>query len=375
VTALPSTQAQARRAPSPLGLAWRRYRKSWVGLVGGWLLIALYIIALLAGFLSPYAIASQHTQFPYQPPQRVHLIRGGQLTRPFVYPITKKRDPVTFVSSYAEDRSRPLPVLFLVRGEEYRFLGHNTTLHLFGVRPSAGGQEDAFFFPLGTDQLGRDLLSRTLVGGQVSLTVGVIGVLISFLIGVVVGGVSGYYGGLVDNLLQRLIEVLLSFPRLPILLALSTVIPAKWPSTWIYLGIVAVLSLIGWASLARVVRGQVLAARSVEYVAAAGAIGASDLRIILRHIVPNLSSYLVVTATLALPGYILGESALSFLGLGIKEPMTSWGLLLRDAYTGGFQTLSLYPWLLLPGAFIVVAVLAFNFCGDALRDAADTGSR
>jgi len=361
-----SSGALAPRAPSPLRMAWRRYRKSRVGMLGGWLLIALYLMALLAGFLSPYAIATQHEAYPYQPPQRVHVVHDGQLMRPFVYPIKKTRDPVTFVSTYAEDRTRPMPVLFLVRGEEYRLLGVRTNLHLFGV-------QDGYFFPFGTDQLGRDLLSRTLVGSQVSLTVGIIGILISFAIGIVMGGVSGYYGGWVDNVMQRLIEVLLSFPRLPILLALSTIIPGRWPSTWVYLGIVAVLALIGWAGLARVIRGQVLAARQVEYVAAAGALGASDMRIILRHIMPNLSSYLVVTATLALPGYILGESALSFLGLGIKEPMTSWGLLLKDA--NNFQTLNLYPWLLLPGVFIVLSVLAFNFFGDALRDAADTQSR
>jgi peptide/nickel transport system permease protein len=206
----------------------------------------------------------------------------------------------------------------------------------------------------------------------VSLTVGIVGVAISFAIGMVIGGLSGYYAGALDTLLQRLIEILLSIPRLPILLALATIIPASWPSTYVYIGIIAVLSLIGWAGLARVIRGQVIAMRDLEYVAAARASGLRDLRIILRHIMPNLSSYLIVTATLALPGYILGESALSFLGLGVKEPMASWGLLLRDAQN--FNSLHLYPWLLAPGALILISVMAFNFLGDALRDAADLQS-
>ena len=365
MTAVPTTSPMPA-TPGPLAMAWRRYRKSRLGVIGGWLLALLYLSALFAGFLAPYNITTQHQGSEYQPPQGLHLVHQGKLMRPFVYGFKQTRDPVTFAKVNKVDTATPLPVYFFVHGEPYRFLGVPTDLHLFGVK-------DGNDFPFGTDQLGRDLLSRTLVGGQVSLTVGIIGIVVSFIIGIIVGGVSGYYGGWVDTLLQRVVEVLLSFPRLPILLALSTIIPAKWPSTWVYLGIVGVLALIGWASLARVVRGQVLAARGVEYVSAAGAIGASDLRIILRHIMPNLSSYLVVTATLALPGYILGESALSFLGLGIKEPMTSWGLLLKDAQN--FQTLSLYPWLLLPGLFIVVSVLAFNFFGDALRDAADTQSR
>lgn len=373
----PATRSRSRQAPrgapgsrsfSPGALAWRRFKRSRSGIIGGILLILLYLMAFLAQFLAPYSITRQFRNV-YQAPQPVHWVHEGRFVGPFVYPMVSERDPVTFRRIYVEDESEPHRLRLFVRGDQYRFLGMvPTNVHLFGVE----GQGTTAFL-LGTDRFGRDLLSRILVGAQVSLTVGIIGILISFTIGILVGGVSGYYGGWVDQVLQRIIEVLLSFPRLPILLALATIIPASWPSNWVYAGIVAVLAVIGWAGLARVVRGQVLSARETDFVFAARALGARDLSIIVKHVVPNLTSYLVVAATLALPGYILGESALSFLGLGIKEPLTSWGLLLRDSQN--FEALRLYPWLLTPGILIVVSVLAFNFVGDALRDAADVRTR
>jgi peptide/nickel transport system permease protein len=357
--------AGAGTAAGPSLRGWRRFRRSTPGVVSAGILLALYAVALLAPWLAPYGATEQHPGLRYQPPQRVRVVRDGRPVRPYVYPMVMRRDPVTFVTHFSEDTSRPLPIRFFARGGVYSLLGVPMDRHLFGV-------EDGTVFLLGSDAFGRCLLSRILIGSRVSMTVGVVGVAISFGIGIVVGGMSGYYAGGLDVAIQRLIEVLLSIPRLPILLALATIIPASWPSTYVYVGIVAVLSLIGWAGLARVIRGQVMAMRDLEYVVAARAAGLRDLRIILRHIMPNLSSYLIVTATLALPGYILGESALSFLGLGVKEPMASWGLLLRDAQT--FTALQLHPWLLSPGALILISVMAFNFLGDALRDAADLQS-
>lgn len=337
-----------------------------LGVIGGIIILFLYMIAALAPFIAPNDFMKHNPNHVLSPPTKIRFKHEGKFQlRPFVYAMNRTRDPITLERIYSEDRSQIHPIYFIVRGDKYKLFGFETDIHLFGLDKSS----QAFLYPLGTDRFGRSLFARMLAGSRVSMTVGIFGILVSFSIGIAMGGISGYYGGAVDNVIQRLIELLSSFPRIPLWLALSMILPPQWSSVAIYFGVVTVLSLIGWTGLARVVRGQFLSLRQKEFVTAAQALGVSDWMIIWRHILPNAMSYLIVAATLALPGMILGESAISFLGLGIKEPMTSWGLLLKDAQT--FDALMLHPWLLIPGLLIVVAVLAFNFFGDALRDAFD----
>ena len=346
---------------------WRRFRKHKLGMAASVIIIFIYLITIFAGFLSPYNYRTRNQNHTYAPPTRIRFFHEGEFQgRPFVYDLTRERDPVTLALDYTEDQSVKHPIYFFTRGDSYNAWGlFETDIHLFGLGPNSDGK----LFLFGTDRHGRDLFSRTLIGGRVSLTVGIFGIFLSFLIGIIMGGISGYYGGIVDNLIQRFIELLRSFPRIPLWLALSMVLPARWSSVMIYFGIITVLSLIGWTGVARVVRGQFLSFKQKDFVQAARALGATDWSIMFKHILPNTMTYLIVAVTLAFPGMIIGESSLSFLGLGIKEPMTSWGLLLNQAQR--MSVLQNSPWLLIPGLFIIVTVLAFNFLGDALRDAVD----
>ncbi|NPA58732.1 MAG: ABC transporter permease [Aquificae bacterium] len=322
----------------------------------------LYFLAVFADFISPYPFDLQHRDTPYHPPTQIHFFdrEGNFHLRPFVYGY-RLVDPV--FKRYEIDYSRKYPVYFFVEGERHYLLGFiPTSRHLFGVK-------EGRIFLLGADHLGRDIFSRLLYGGRISLSIGIVGVLVSFTIGAIVGGISGYFGGKVDNILMRIAEIVMSFPGFYLMLALRAVFPITLSSVQVYFLIVIILSFIGWAGLSRVIRGMVLSIREQDFVLAAKSYGASSLRIITRHIIPNTFSYLLIAATLSIPGYILGESALSLLGLGIQEPYASWGNMLAAARS--ISAISQYPWILAPGVAIFITILSFNLLGDALRDALD----
>ncbi len=345
-------------------LIWRRFKKHRAGVIGGCVVIFLYICVFLGEFLSPHDPTHRYYDYVHLPAQRIHIFSQDGIHWPFVYGIKKSFDLQTGVKTYTEDASVRYPIYPFVRGAQYTFYGLFTTdIHLFGT-----GKGNPMFL-LGTDRFGRDMLSRIIAGGRISLTIGLLAVFISLTLGSTLGVISGYYGGNIDNIIQRIIELIFAFPSIPILMALSAILPPEWPSHLVFMGIVTVLALVGWGGLAREIRGKTLSIRESDFVLAARVAGARDRRIIFRHLLPSMFSHIIVIATLAIPGFILGESTLSFLGLGIKPPMTSWGLLLSDAMN--IHSLSLYPWLLIPGVCIIIAVLAFNFLGDGLRDAAD----
>ena len=367
------TEPPASPAPgSPRSRFLSQMRRSPAAIAGGCILGLLYFIAAFGAFFAPYGQDFSDRERFYQPPQPLRWVdeRGGFHPLGFVYPM-KIQDEGNF--GYAEDRNRIVPVRWFARGASYRWLGMiPADRHLFGV---PDGEK---IYLLGADGLGRDVLSRLIFGGQISLTVGLVGIAISFSLGLLLGGVSGYFGGWVDTLIMRFTELLLSIPALYLILALRSLFPDTLPSQFIYLAIVAILAFIGWASLARVIRGLVLSIRTTEYVAAAEALGASRLRVIVRHILPNTLSFVIVAATLSVPGYILSEVVLSFLGVGVQEPSASWGNMLQQARS--IRALTSFPWLLwAPGIAIFLTVMSYNFLGDGLRDALDprgvTGGR
>lgn len=345
-------------------LMWWKLRRHKIAVFCGGLLLFMYVCAMAAELLVPYNMTARHTGFIYAPPQAVRLFHEGRFVGPFVHGLNYKLDRDTLQRTYSTDRSKIHRIRFLCRGDSYRFLGLvEMEVHLFCPA------RDGTLFLLGTDRMGRDMFSRLAIGSRISLTIGLIGVAISFILGIVIGGLAGYYGGWVDSIVQRIIEVLRSFPVLPLWMALSAALPVTWSPLWIYFGITLILGLLDWTGLARAVRSKLFALREEDFATAAQLMGASPSRIIGRHLLPSFTSHLIASATLSIPAMILGETALSFLGLGLKPPITSWGVLLSEAQN--INVVALYPWLMLPVVPVIVTVLTFNFLGDGLRDAAD----
>ena len=345
-------------------LMWWKFIRHRLALISGGFLLLMYGSILISEFLAPYNLHSRNINAIYSPPQSVHLFHEGSLVGPFVYGTHYKLNLTNLRREYTENTSKIYKINFFCKGDEYSFWGVGKgSSHLFCV------EEGGTVFLLGTDRLGRDILSRIIYGARISLTIGLIGIMMSFVLGMVIGGVAGYYGGVTDLVVQRMIEILQSFPQIPLWMALSAVLPVTWSPILIYFGITMILAMLDWTGLARAVRSKLLALREEDYCLAAQLMGAKPKRIIGRHLMPGFMSHLIASATLSIPTMILGETALSFLGLGLRPPITSWGVLLNEAQN--ISVVALYPWLILPVVPVVLVILAFSFLGDGLRDAAD----
>jgi peptide/nickel transport system permease protein len=347
-------------------LMWLRFRRNKLALIGTAILVVIYLSMIFADFIAPYGVDTTHDMYTSAPPNGLHVIdsQGKLHWPPFVYGYEASVNTDTMRRTYAPKTNEIYPLGFFSAGEPYKMFGlFPTTMHLFSVA------EPGQVFLLGTDSNGHDLFSRVLYGSRVSLTVGFVGVLLSVVLGALIGVISGYYGGVIDNIVQRIIEVISSIPQIPLWLGLAAAVPPDWSPIGVYFGIAVVLSLVTWGGLARQVRGIVLSLRETDFVIAARYSNCSTLRIITRHLLPNTLSHVLVIATLAIPGMILGETSLSFLGLGIRPPMTSWGVLLNEAQR--VRVLVQEPWVLWPAVFVLLTIVAFNFVGDGLRDAAD----
>ncbi|EHS49431.1 ABC-type transporter, integral membrane subunit [Rhizobium sp. PDO1-076] len=349
---------------SQFQLMWWQFRRHKMALFSGIFLILVYVSILFSEFLAPYNLHTKNIDFIHTPPQTVRFMHEGSFVGPFVYGQRMTLDMDTLKRVYIDNTDDVQRLRFFCRGDGYRFWNLvETNLHL--VCPAEGGQ----LFLLGTDRLGHDMLSRIIYGARISLTIGILGVMMSFVLGIVIGGLAGYHGGIFDLLVQRVIEVLQSIPSIPLWMALAAIIPVTWSPILVYIGITVILGMLDWTGLARAVRSKLLSLREEDYVLAAQVMGAGSARIIRRHLVPGFMSHLIASATLTIPGMILGETALSFLGIGLRPPITSWGILLTEARS--VNIIALYPWLLFPVVPVILVILAFNFLGDGLRDAAD----
>jgi peptide/nickel transport system permease protein len=350
-------------------LMWWRFRKHKVAVVSGLVVIQFYLVVLGADFLAYADPNASEAQRGLMPPQRIYWFDGGRFA-PYVHGVKGARDPQTFKRVYQIDPSQKIPLRFFAQGFEYHFLGLiPSTRHVIGV----DGDASTAVFLLGTDVQGRDLWSRLMYGTRISLTIGLLGVTASLVLGVVLGGLSGFYGGVTDTIIQRTIEILRSIPTIPLWMGLAAALPRDWTILQIYFAITIIISLLGWTELARVVRGRFLSMREEDFVVSARLVGCTQMRTIFVHMVPSFMSHIIAATTLALPAMIISETALSFLGLGLRPPAISWGVLLQQAQN--VQTVAISPWLMLPAVPVIIAVMAFNFLGDGLRDAADPYGR
>ncbi|MBX3052413.1 MAG: ABC transporter permease [Caldilineaceae bacterium] len=347
-------------------LMWWRFRKHKLAMIAAVIIILFYMGVVFADFLAYADPQMSEAQRSLLPPQPIHWYDGDSF-RPHVFGLSGKRDPKTFKRVYQPDPALKVPLKLWVEGYEYKFLGlFKTNRHLLGVE---GARAEDSIFLLGTDLQGRDLFSRLMIATRLSMVIGLAGVAMSLFLGILLGGLSGLYGGAVDSVIQRLIEIVRSIPTIPLWMALAAAVPTSWPITRVYFVITLILGIIGWTTLARVVRGRFLSLRTEDFVTAAELAGAGQMRIIFRHMVPSFLSHIIAATTLALPAMIIAETSLSFLGLGLRAPAISWGVLLQQAQN--IQAVAISPWLLYPAVPVIVAVLAFNFLGDGLRDAAD----
>ncbi len=345
-------------------LIWRKFRQHRLGLISGIFLLFSYLMLPFAGFIAPYTPNERYSDHLYAPPQAIRLFHEGRLIGPYVYPITAEADLENFQWVFVQDLENPARLKFFCEGSEYKIAGLIPShTHLFCA------PEGATVFVWGSDRLGRDVFSRIFYGAQLSLTVGLIGITVSFLLGIFFGSVAGYFGGFVDWVINRVIEILRSLPELPLWLALSAAVPSNWGPVAVFFIISVILGILDWPGLARAVRAKFLSLREEEYVRAAEMMGATSGRVIRKHLLPNFMSHLIASATLSIPAMILGETALSFLGLGLRAPAVSWGVMLNDAQN--LASIEIYPWTAIPMLPIIVVVLAFNFLGDGLRDSLD----